>query len=182
MHLALLHLGFESTHFPKALWHDLHHPITGQYDAFSDTPVSLLYPKLDKAFPGSRFILTTRAIDTWLRSCSWMFEKKYNTWRFGEEPTRSFHQELFGTHRFDVEKFTAAHHQFHEEVARYFTNRKDLLVLDLENEPAPWEKLCAFLQMAVPSVAFPHHRDHGIELVNRAMSWLEERKYKKARA
>ena len=42
--------------------------LVDQYDCFSDNPWPLLYRRLDVAFPGSRFVLTVRDTENWLRS------------------------------------------------------------------------------------------------------------------
>lgn len=42
--------------------------MASQYDAFQDIPWLLYYKKIDQVYPGSKFILTTRNIDSWLQS------------------------------------------------------------------------------------------------------------------
>ena len=42
--------------------------LAGQFDALQDVPWAALYRELDQAFPGSRFILTEREEQSWLRS------------------------------------------------------------------------------------------------------------------
>ena len=44
-----------------------------EFDAFTDTPVVRFYKQLDKLYPDSKFILTTREIENWLRSCRSFF-------------------------------------------------------------------------------------------------------------
>ena len=38
------------------------------YDSFEDWPWPLFYKQLDKRFPGSKFVLTTRNSNRWLKS------------------------------------------------------------------------------------------------------------------
>ncbi len=177
IHLAFQYLGIKSLHFPKELWQDLHHPITTKYQAFSDTPLSLLYPKIDKEFPGSLFILSTRERAAWLRSCEWMFRHKSKAWAFHQAPAKTFNQALFGTNDFDEKLFTDTYDRFHRDVKDYFKDRKDILTFNLEEELNPWEKLCDFLQTGKPGVEFPHHKDYRNRVVNRITNYLERRKY-----
>ena len=80
LHRALVELGFEALDFP-------HDPATvaelraGNYrlsileqvDALTDTPIPAVFAQLDREYPGSKFILTVRDMDSWLESCrhSW---------------------------------------------------------------------------------------------------------------
>jgi len=177
IHLAFQYLGFKSIHFPKELWYDIDHPITREFTAFSDTPLSLLYERLDEAFPNSLFILSTRDLEPWLKSCRWMYKYKFKDWAFDLEPAATFNKELFGVADFEQEAFTKAYHAFHEKVRSYFAGRPNLLELNLPRETAPWQKLCDFLGAETPSIPFPHHKDHENEFVNRVVNWLENRKY-----
>lgn len=178
MHLAFQHLGLKSIHYPKELWDDLHHPIMKRHSAFSDTPLSLLYQQIDQSYPNSLFILTTRELTNWLKSCQWMYTYKYRAWGFYTHPARTFNMELFGTTEFDEKAFSRKYHEYHGEVLSYFGDRDDLLVLDLEKEANPWRKLCAFLDTDCPSVPFPHHRDYRSRLASKVNKWIENRKYK----
>jgi len=180
MHLAFLCLGYRSIHNPKEIWPDLDHPLLRENDAFSDTPIPLLYKQLDNKFPGSKFIVTTRRMEPWLKSCEWMFSKKAKDWGFFLEPTRTLHFMLFGTDRFVAEKFEQTYLRFHNEVKGHFSESENLLELNLEEENDPWGKLCHFLKKAQPSVKFPHHKDFNNEAVNRVANWLEQKKYKKS--
>jgi hypothetical protein len=73
---ALSMLGYKAKH-----WNDTIHMIDyidghwkidyGQFDkfdAFVDTPVTRIYKELDKHYLGSKFILTTREMNSWLLS------------------------------------------------------------------------------------------------------------------
>ena len=50
--------------------------VTNRYDAFQDNPWPILYKEMDEAYPGSKFILTTRPTDRWIRSVVKHFGKK----------------------------------------------------------------------------------------------------------
>ena len=42
--------------------------LANKFDAFQDNPWPTLYKELDRKFPGSKFILTLRPSDEWIRS------------------------------------------------------------------------------------------------------------------
>ena len=178
IHLAFQYLGLKSIHYPKELWGDIHHPIMASHSAFSDTPLPLLYQGIDKAYPKSLFVLTTRELNKWLKSCQWMYAHKYHAWGFYTHPARTFNLELFGTTDFDEKAFSQKYHKYHDEVLSYFGDRHDLLLLDLEKEANPWQKLCTFLGTDCPSVPFPHHRDYRSGIVSKVNKWIENSKYK----
>src|SRR5205807_261378 len=78
--------------------------IVDAFDAVTDTPVPSFYRELDARYPGSKFILTVRDSDGWLKSC-----KKQFTQRFAEVQTdahKRLFTDLYGTDVFDVQGFT----------------------------------------------------------------------------
>ncbi len=128
--------------------------LAAAHESFSDWPWTRLFRELDQAFPGSRFVLTTRDPDRWLSS--------YLAMLSGEgEPTeylagiRSF---LYGL---DVRVATTGQLQdrlcrHQADVFNYFRDRPDaLLVVDWEAGDG-WPELCGFLGKPCPSVPFPH--------------------------
>ena len=117
------------------------------YDAFNDNPWPLLYKTLDATFPGSRFILTMRDEQRWLRSVLRYFRAKdtpMRRWIYGP-----------GTPRGNEATYLARYRRHNAEVREYFAERNDLLVLDLERGHG-WPELCAFLDAPVPEAPFPH--------------------------
>ncbi len=124
-----------------------------EYDALTDTPIPSFYRELDKAYPGSKFILTVREREGWLRSCQKQFTEKLAA-KQNEAHNRLF-LDLYGTTIFDAEKFAAGYERFVSGVLSYFENRPhDLLVLDIAAGEG-WEKLCPFLEQPVPDLPFP---------------------------
>lgn len=117
------------------------------YDAFNDNPWPLLYETLDATFPGSRFILTVRDEQRWLRSMLRYFGAK-------DTPMRRWIYGL-GAPRGNEATYLARYRRHNAEVREYFAERDDLLVLDLERGHG-WPELCAFLDVPVPEGAFPH--------------------------
>ena len=120
------------------------------YDAFEDNPWPILYRELDRHFPGSKFILTRRPADAWIRSQVRDFgrtETPMRRWIYGADA---------GCPEGNEATYIARYERHNREVLEYFRERpQDLLVFDL---PAgdDWEQLCAFLGHPVPAEAFPH--------------------------
>lgn len=123
------------------------------YDALTDTPIPSFYRELDRAFPGSKFILTIRERDGWLKSCQKQFTEKLAA-KQNEAHNRLF-MDLYGTTVFDAAKFSAGYDRFVADVMDYFRARpKDLLVMDITAGEG-WEKLCPFLGRDIPDAPFP---------------------------
>jgi hypothetical protein len=111
--------------------------IMQDYDAAKDTPWPLLYKSLDKAFPGSKFILVTRTTDAWIRSA---------VKDFGDTPN-AIHNAIYGVpcpvgHE-DV--WVERYERHNREVKEYFDDRPDdFLLLRLE-DGVTFEAVCDFL-------------------------------------
>ena len=149
---ALEILGYKTAHYITI---DKFH----EYDAVGDSPVPILYQRLDREYQGSKFILTTRDKDEWLTSFGrhmnkWDLEKriKVGTARADTLLTR---YQLYGTLKYEPQKLLAGFKQYHQEVLNYFSDRPhDLLVIDLSKGDS-WQQLCDFLGRPVPTMAFP---------------------------
>jgi len=162
LHAAAKILGLRSVHY-------LHDAVTvrqlkkGDYrlraledvDLASDIPVPAIFPQLDRAFPGSKFILTTRDEDAWVSSQSKAV--------FNQDPPRPgshrafYRAMLYGVIHYSDERFRWVHQDHHAKVESYFSGprAKDLLVMNITTA-ADWEPLCGFLGLPVPDVPFPH--------------------------
>ncbi len=152
--VALQRLGFRSIHFAMELYRDRNDPITHEFQAFVDTPIPLLYQELDHQFVGSRFILTRRGLEPWLSSMEWLFKHGKAKWRW-DYVTHAYHQEFFGTRKYDRPKLTDKYHSYHTEVDRYFRDRpQDLLVIDLD-QGFDLARLCRFLGKPEIDLQFP---------------------------
>jgi hypothetical protein len=127
---------------------DIAFRLLDRYDAFEDNPWPILFRELDERCPGSRFILTTRPSDAWLRSVSRFFGAKttpMREWIYGAGSP-------LGNETRYVERFE----RHNREVLDYFRDRPgDLLVLRI-TEGEGWRELCEFLGHAVPRDPFPH--------------------------
>lgn len=140
-----------------------------RYDAFQDNPWPIIYKEMDVAWPGSKFILTERDPDAWLRS---------QVRHFGTK-TRPMRQWIYGAGcpQGNEDIYRARFVRHYQEVRAYFADRPDdLLVLDLTAGDG-WEKLCPFLGQDIPAVPFPHSnkaeaREQRRQWRNRFKRWL----------
>ena len=154
---ALDALGIPCVHFPDPglMLAGRYEEALGDHDAATDISVGAFYPQLDRAFPGSRFILTLRDVEPWLDSVEDHRRRRAHE-TDPDCPKAAVRQLLYATRGFDRETFRRAYHE-HEHAARaYFADRPDdLLVVDLCAHPS-WDALCAFLGRPVPDEPFPH--------------------------
>ena len=122
-------------------------------DALTDTPIPSFYRELDVRYPGSKFILTVRDSEGWLRSC-----KKQFTPRFAGIQTdahKRLFMDLYGTDAFDDRGFAHGYERFVDGAREYFKDRQsDFLIIDIAAGEG-WEKLCPFLEKPVPDIPFP---------------------------
>lgn len=119
-----------------------------EFDAFQDNPWPILYKELDAKFPGSKFILTLRSPESWIKSQVNHFGKE-------ETPMRKWIYGV-GCPEGNEDVYLSRFKRHYQEVIEYFVDRPhDLLVLDLPKGDG-WEKLCPFLGVDIPSDPFPH--------------------------
>ena len=121
------------------------------YTAIADLPVSLIYKELDKAFPESLFIFTTRSLDCWLPSA--MSDAKTMEEQFGR--LGAAYRLAYGLEKPERQKFTERYKQHNQEVTEYFSDRSNFLSIDITHENT-WDKLCTFLNLPIPNTEFPH--------------------------
>jgi len=114
------------------------------YDFFVDVPIFLVYKKLDKLCPGSKFILITRDKSNWFSSMNKMLNsaKKYKDYKkINDLVWPDFYPGSIVEHT--------------EDVKAYFFNRKnDLLIEDLTK--INYDILCNFLNIESNKKEFPH--------------------------
>lgn len=167
LHHAFEILKLDSFHWGKGeaaiIWQDLyssnHSKTLEKWYALSDLPIPLLYKKLDAGYPGSKFVLTVRDEQKWLKSVERLWDPKYNPtrWVWDVHPfTNRIHRELYGRTDFDPETFLARYRQHNQEVIDYFKGRpNDLLVMDMDAN-AGWNELCEFLHLPISEVDYPN--------------------------
>jgi len=120
-------------------------------DALQDSPCAFLYPELDAAHPGAKFILTTRNTADWLESYRRFFPDQNN-------PLRRW---MYGVERLSGNE--ARYREVYEaqtaEIMTYFAGRPDdLLVMDLGKGDG-WLELVTFLGKSALK-PFPHANKH----------------------
>ena len=191
---ALHILGIKSTHWPtdKKTYNELLRgnyklSILKEYDAITDITTVEFYPQLDKAYPGSKFVLTVRDKEPWLASMNkinndWL---KYfgqiiplNWQKFKKEVTayggviRFLRNIIYRTKMINFQRITTygalafedkdrrsdVYDAHHKNVFDYFKDRpNDLLVMNVCNGDG-WDLLCKFLSRPTPDIPFPHVR------------------------
>ncbi|MCX2950184.1 sulfotransferase family protein [Lentzea sp. NEAU-D7] len=171
---ALQWLGFATEHFPDddvsraELTRFLEAPVDRlrlallrNRDALTDTPVSAAYRALDRAYPGSRFILTTRDRRAWLSSCEvyWreILRPLLQRMDVGESTyVNRVNRAVYGVEDFDAVSFGDAYDSHVRGVCEYFAVRPDdLLEIDICAGEG-WARLCPFLDAGQPDEDFPH--------------------------
>jgi len=122
--------------------------VSVRFDAFRDNPWPIVFKKMDDMHPGSKFILTIRDPDHWIRSLVAHFETRTTPMReliYGVGSPAG-NEEIF-------KRRLLAHNA---EVIDYFKHRPDdLLVIDITRDGA-WEPICRFLGEPVPAIPFPY--------------------------
>ena len=141
---------------------DFSEDATDYFDVITDLPTPMYFEQLDMTHPGAQYILTIRDVDSWLNSMEIFFAKSPP--ESSETLLRDFIRiACYGTTRFHRQRMKNVYLRHLDHVQNYFRNRpSDLMIIDVKKESNPWDKLCAFLQLPVPDMPFPHLRAPGI--------------------
>ena len=161
---ALEVLGFRVIHYPddSRTEYELKNgckylSVLNDYDALTDLPAAAFYQELDKAYLGSKFILTVRHSNPWIQSVSRHLAEVEN---IGWPPEKKKYdafllQRIYGCTKFDPKIFEDRFQSHATEVTEYFSNRlNDFLKFNICDGQG-WEPLCRFLELAVPKCPFP---------------------------
>jgi hypothetical protein len=125
-------------------------------DAATDLPLGSFYRNLDLAYPGSKFILTTREKSGWLKSVERQFTNNPDPGEFGKFTRIA----AYGHRIFNSEEFSYRYDEHFKSVTQYFKNRdSDLLILDISVDHK-WQRLLKFLNYGSPppSVDYPNRK------------------------
>lgn len=144
--------------------------LADRYDAAQDTPWPVLYKELDEKYPGSKFILTVRPTEKWIKSVVKHF-KHYripaHEWIYGV-PRAWGHEDVY----------MRRYEEHNRDVIEYFQDRpNDLLVIDITAGDG-WEKICPFLGVEVPPVKFPVQntaKEKKNQIIQRSVRFLKNR-------
>jgi len=158
---ALHRLGFRAAtyrHMKRAKmsgWFDgdFSEDYLAKWDAVTDLPIATYFHDLDRRYPGSKFILTCREIESWLDSVRrhWAVQPIRRK-GFG----RKVRMATYGIAGFDAERFRFVYEAHERNVRWTFRDRpEDLLIMDLAAGDG-WPELCAFLGHELPDESFPH--------------------------
>jgi len=146
---ALEMLGFSAVHFPTSPQQILDH------DAATDTSVSIRFKQLDREFPGSKFVYTTRELKGWLASCEKFWPKMQKIFD-GNPFITNLHQHLYGGTDFDDDRFAESYRQYEDRLLGHFAGRPDdFLSVDICGGKDGWQALCPFLGVPIPAAPFP---------------------------
>lgn len=116
-------------------------------DAYLDIrAVERWFDTLDQQYPESRFVLTTRNIESWLRSREKHVLRNQARAEAGDYDGRWLSVDRDGWRR--------EWREHHERVRSYFDGRENLLELDIAAGDG-WDALAPFLGVAVPDQPFP---------------------------
>ena len=143
-------MGYNTIHYPtsKELWSESN-------DGATDIPTIPAYKLLDKVFPGSKFILTMRDKQEWMRSMYPYLERKRN-WNQGSAQVQ-LRIDVYGAPFFEEEKYSNAFDKHHEDVIQYFKERpEDLLIVNILNGESP-KSLYDFLGKDNAPEQYGHH-------------------------
>ena len=155
--------------------------LISKYDVFQDNPWPIIFKYIDANYPDSKFILTTRNSDSWIKSQVSHFgktETPMRQWIYG-----------FGCPQGNEDVYVKRYESHNAEVVDYFKNRpNDLLVMDLSSGSG-WDEICPFLGIDKPNTQFPHinkasDRDGNVSLgrllADRVKKHMNRRRWRKA--
>jgi hypothetical protein len=118
----------------------------------------LLYRELDKAYPDSKFILTIRDEEKWVKSVERLWDRHYNPSRglWDVYPfSNTIHTVLYGQKDFDAEVMLKRYRRHNAEVREYFKDKNNLLIMEMDNRFCGWDLLCDYLNAPIPDVPYP---------------------------
>jgi hypothetical protein len=114
--------------------------LVARYAAFCDSPINSMFQELDAAYPGSKFIVTVRQLDQWVRSRQAQFR---------------------GTPELHLQKY----HDHMERVKKHFEGRADDILYFNICAGDGWRPLCSFLGVPIPAEPFPwRNKEQGVRL------------------
>ena len=132
---------------------DAMYRVVDGYDAFQDDPWFLPYRQFDQRYPGSRFILTWRDSQVWIKSVQKHFGKRVSPSRrlvYGDVSPLS-----------DPQHYVDVYERHVKGVREYFVDREEDF-LEFRVGQDSWDSLCPFLGYSQPktilgrSLPFPH--------------------------
>lgn len=165
--ISLNQLGFNIVHYPNDT-KTLQELMAGNYnlsilqdcDGITDITTVSYYPQLDRLFPNSKFILTVREKESWLKGIEahWHNKPVFDTNPENEDKMRLrrfLRLAVYGTYTFNADRLAYVYDLHHKNVMDYFKDRPEsLLVLNICGGEG-WEVLCPFLERSILQEEFP---------------------------
>jgi hypothetical protein len=161
---ALGILGYPALHY-RGIREHFHDMVGGDFSfikrnkriySYADIPIPYFFKELDKAYPGSKFILGLRSTESWIKSLTrHMREMRPHQ----KKPLdRDIHKYFYGI---DLDDYSnpdmrmALYEEHNDTVREYFKDRPDDLLEYRLIEGDGWEPLCKFLGEDIPDRKFP---------------------------
>ncbi|MCP2729837.1 sulfotransferase family protein [Limnofasciculus baicalensis] len=165
--ISLNQLGFNIVHYPNgtttlqelmAANYDL--SILQDCDGITDITVVPYYPQLDQLFPNSKFILTVRQKESWLKGIEahWHNKPVFDTNPDNEDKMRLrrfLRLAVYGTYTFNADRLAYVYDLHHKNVLDYFKDRPESLLVFNICGGEGWEVLCPFLERSILREEFP---------------------------
>lgn len=146
-------LGYEPVmHGPRNLEELRHHAGAAEGECLHS------WKWLEQTFPEAKFILTTREVTCWLKSCRSAINNEFPIERLIVQSHRDAARRnrivRWGSETYDERLMLRAWYRHHADVIEYFHDKPDkLLILTMEN--FLWDNICPFLNRPIPDVPFP---------------------------
>jgi hypothetical protein len=150
-------LGWRSIHYPdpKAMLDGRFAEALAGYNAATDISVSAFFRELDECYPGSLFVLTTRAVPAWIRSLEDHMRRREHELGRPDCPKAALRELVYGSAAFDRAGYIMALGRHVQQVRSHFRDRPGVLLeIDLCSGQG-WERLCPFLGVTVPMAEVP---------------------------
>ncbi|MEJ2251090.1 MAG: sulfotransferase [Candidatus Lokiarchaeota archaeon] len=172
-------LGYNISHYPtdKRTFEELYSgnlnfTLLQDFDGISDITVAPYYAQLDKLFPNSKFILSVREKESWLRSMEnhWKERSPFDDPKISEihlKVRRFLRASVYGTYIFNRERLSYVYDLHIKNVLDFFKDKPNsLLILDICAGEG-WEKLCKFLDKPLIDEEFPNIKtsEHLFDLI-----------------
>lgn len=105
----------------------------------------VIFPQVDKEYPNSKFIYTTRSKDGWMNAVEEHWEGMMGN--AASKPMEVYHHLItFGTFLFNKDRFSFVYDMHTSMVEHYFKDRQDdVLTIDITKDKDFVSKSCAFL-------------------------------------
>lgn len=147
---ALAMLGYRAIHAPRSILEIEAH------DAATDQFVAERFADLDIRFPKSKFILTRRDMESWLKSAEWTAARVEHAPTPEKERLLAMRLRIYGVRFFEETAFKRAHEHHVESVRNHFSKDGSRLLEMNICAGDGWAKLCPFLEKGIPQEAFPN--------------------------